>query len=159
MELAGQLAGQTIRIGYLGPDERLAAMVQAIKESCEAAGVTVEDVAAEHMSQIHLEIDPETGLPTIDAFLGPVDPMYEYGGPEALIQNVSALRVAEEKLWEDLYDIPVSAQPRTFILDRSVENVVPYTGLSGIGWNMDRWNINEELLGQVTATSEETSEQ
>lgn len=159
MELAGQLAGQTIRIGYLGPDERLAAMVQAIKESCEAAGVTVEDVAAEHMSQIHLEIDPETGLPTIDAFLGPVDPMYEYGGPEALIQNVSALRVAEEKLWEDLYDIPVSAQPRTFILDRSVENVVPYTGLSGIGWNMDRWNINEELAGQVTATSEETSEQ
>lgn len=163
MELAGGLAGQTIRVGYLGPDERLAAMVQALKQSCEPAGITIEDASAEHMSQIYLEMDPETGMPTIDAFLGPVDPMYEYGAPEALIQNVAALRSAEEKLWEDLYDIPVSAQPRTFILDKSVENVVPFTGLSGIGWNMDRWRVNEQLAAEmsaeISAANEENSEQ
>ncbi len=30
------------------------------------------------MSQHYLEMDPVTWTPTIDAFLGPVDPMTEY---------------------------------------------------------------------------------
>lgn len=139
MSAAASLAGQTIRIGYRGPDERYGAMVEEISKACEPAGITVEDKSAEYMSQAFLELDPATSLPTIDAFLGPVDPMSEYPAADADIRKVNELRAAEEALWEDVPTIPIAAQPRVFVVDRSVAGVVPYTGLAGIGWNMDRW--------------------
>ena len=59
-------------------------------------------------------------------------------------QELGALRSQEAHLWKQLPSIPLAAQPRTFAVDGAVRNVVPYTGLAGIGWNMDRWQLNTE---------------
>ena len=53
--------------------------------------------------------------------------------------DVNQLREAEEQLWREVPGIPLAAQPRWFVMDRTVGNVVTYKGLAGIGWNMDRW--------------------
>ena len=137
---AGDLNGTTIKVGYLGPDKRYAAMVEQLRASCEPAGITIEDASAEFMSQHHLEMDPETWAPTVDAFLGPVDPQTEYSTVESSMKNSAELKKTEEALWKDVPSIPLSAQPRVFLVRRDVEGVLPYTGVSGIGWNMDRWH-------------------
>ena len=92
------------------------------------------------MSQHYLEMDPETWAPTVDAFLGPVDPQTEYSTVESSMKNSAELKKTEEALWKDVPSIPLSAQPRVFLVRRDVEGVLPYTGVSGIGWNMDRWH-------------------
>ena len=137
---AGDLNGTTIKVGYLGPDKRYAAMVEQLRASCEPAGITLEDASAEFMSQHYLEMDPETWAPTVDAFLGPVDPQTEYSTVESSMKNAAELKKTEEALWKDVPSIPLSAQPRVFLVHRDVEGVLPYTGVSGIGWNMDRWH-------------------
>lgn len=148
--LASGLAGSTIRIGYLGPDERKAAMVQAIADACEPAGITVVDNSAEGWHAGHLgaitygewgEEMVEEG--TIDAFLGAIDPMSEYRTVSARLTEVQELREAERQMWEEIPFIPLAAEPRAFVVERSVGNVVVYTGLAGIGWNMDRWHIKD----------------
>ena len=70
-----------------------------------------------------------------------VDPKREFPAANNRAQELSALRAQEGFLWKELPSIPLAAQPRTFAVDESVRNVVPYTGLSGIGWNMDRWSL------------------
>ena len=137
---AGDLNGTTIKVGYLGPDKRYAAMVEQLRASCEPAGITIEDASGEFMSQHYLEMDPETWAPTVDAFLGPVDPQTEYSTVESSMKNAAELKKTEEALWKDVPSIPLSAQPRVFLVHRDVEGVLPYTGVSGIGWNMDRWH-------------------
>ena len=137
---ADDLNGTTIKVGYLGPDKRYAAMVEQLRASCEPAGITIEDASAEFMSQHYLEMDPETWAPTVDAFLGPVDPQTEYSTVESSMKNSAELKKTEEALWKDVPSIPLSAQPRVFLVRRDVEGVLPYTGVSGIGWNMDRWH-------------------
>lgn len=147
MATASGLAGNTIRIGYLGPNERLGAMVEQIRSSCEPAGITVEDASAPDMSAAQLAPDPVTGTPKIDAFLGAVDPLVEYGTASARISAVDELKEEEARLWEELPAIPLSAQPRVFILDRAVGNVLAHTGAAGIGWNMDRWFLEPGATG------------
>ncbi|MDK8503833.1 ABC transporter substrate-binding protein [Corynebacterium accolens] len=141
MAAAGQLNGTTIKVGYVGPDKRYQAMVEALRASCEPAGITIEDAADEQLSQFYLNPNPETGAPTIDAFLGPVDPLTEYSAADSSIKNSVQLKEQEEQLWDSVPSIPVAAQPRVFIVHRDVEGVLPYTGISGIGWNMDRWHV------------------
>lgn len=141
MAAAGQLNGTTIKVGYVGPDKRYQAMVEALRASCEPAGITIEDAADEQLSQFYLNPDPETGAPTIDVFLGPVDPLTEYSAADSSIKNSVQLKEQEEQLWDSVPSIPVAAQPRVFIVHRDVKGVLPYTGISGIGWNMDRWHV------------------
>lgn len=136
---ASAASGTTVRVGYQGPDERLAAMVAALKDACAPAGITIEDSSSDFMSKAYLELDPDTGAPTIDAFLGAVDPLSQYSSVDARIGEVEALKKDELALWDSVPAIPVAAQPRTFVVDQSVEGVLPNTGASGIGWNMDRW--------------------
>lgn len=155
-EKAAALWGTTIRIGYQGPDERMAAMVEAIRVSCEPAGITVVDASAEGSTMADLarlgtgrwgeELYIEGSL---DALLRPVDPAAEYGGVTAEDGNMVGLREAEEQAWEEAQVIPLAAEPRTFAIDDGVGNVVEYTGSTGIGWNMDRWRH------QVPLTQEE----
>ena len=137
---AGQLNGTTIKVAYLAPDSRYKAMVEQLRASCEPAGITIEDASAEFMSQHYLEMDPETWAPTVDAFLGPVDPHTEYSAAESTMRNSADLKKTEDSLWKDVPSIPLAAQPRVFLVRRDVEGVLPYTGVSGIGWNMDRWH-------------------
>lgn len=141
MAAAGELNGTTIKVGYVGPDKRYQAMVEALRASCEPAGITIEDAADEQLSQFYLNPNPETGEPTIDAFLGPVDPLTEYSAADSSIKNSVQLKEQEEQLWDSVPSIPIAAQPRVFIVHRDVEGVLPYTGISGIGWNMDRWHL------------------
>lgn len=144
MAAAGQLNGTTIKVGYVGPDKRYQAMIEALRASCEPAGITIEDAADEQLSQFYLNPNPETGEPTIDAFLGPVDPLTEYSAADSSIKNSVQLKEQEEQLWDSVPSIPVAAQPRVFIVHRDVEGVLPYTGISGIGWNMDRWHVSAQ---------------
>ncbi|MDO5511812.1 ABC transporter substrate-binding protein [Corynebacterium sp.] len=148
------IAGSTVRIGYAGPDERKAAMVEAIRVSCEEAGITVIDASeaggtladitrlgtGEWGEQVYVE-------GALDAVLMAVDPMAEFGAASARSNSLPFLREREEGLWETVPSIPLSAQPRRFVIDRTVGNVVVYTGLAGIGWNMDRWLSEDDGAG------------
>ncbi|ALC06059.1 hypothetical protein CDES_08270 [Corynebacterium deserti GIMN1.010] len=148
---ASALAGQTIRIGYDGPDERKAAMVEAIKTSCEPAGITVVDASQEAVSLNDLsrtEVS-EWGYEqyfdgTLDAVLRTVDPNREFETANSLGNDPESTRRTEEELWTEVPSIPLAAQPRVFVIDRTVGNVVVNTDLAGIGWNMDRWSRSEE---------------
>ena len=159
MDTAGQLAGMTIRIGYLGEDERLQAMVDSIRQQCEPAGITVEEVSGGNVSAAFLEMDPETWLPSIDAFLGPIDSRSQYGVSSASLAQVDELRDEERKLWEELSGLPLSAEPHTFFISSQLANAVPYTGSTGIGWNMDRWTVRESEEPEASSddTESETS--
>lgn len=140
---ASALWGTTVRIGYVGPDERKAAMVDAIRTSCEQSGITVEDASADASTLAELGWNNADESLTMDAFLGSADPMNEYGTVSARLTEVEELRKAEEQMWTELPSIPLAAEPRSFVVHQDVGNVVVYSGLTGIGWNMDRWRLSE----------------
>ncbi|UIZ93358.1 peptide ABC transporter [Corynebacterium sp. CNCTC7651] len=145
---ASALAGTEVRIGAPYPSERYAAMIEAMRASCEPAGITIVDVTGDGKSLADLprfqygewgeEIIAEG---TVDAVLRPIDPLMEYPAASNRPQNLSTIAGQEHFLWNVLPSIPLAAQPVTFAIDRNVGNVVPYTGLSGIGWNMNRWQF------------------
>ncbi|WP_029975445.1 ABC transporter substrate-binding protein [Corynebacterium ulcerans] len=148
IDVAKRLEGKTIKVGYDGPDPRKKAMVEEIRKSCAAAGITIEDAAKEAASLADLShthvTDSGVGLieeGTIDAILMAVDPSSEYADVASLSNNVQATRAAERRSWEEVPTIPLASQPRVFVVDKAVGNVVTNTDLSGIGWNMDRWNV------------------
>ena len=151
IEGASVLSGTEIRIGYPYPDARFAAMVESIRRTCEPAGITVKDVTEGGKTLADLpraEYD-EWGNETwtdgaADVILHATDPMREFPSANNRAQELGALRAQEGHLWKQLPSIPLAAQPRTFAVDGAVRNVVPYTGLAGIGWNMDRWQLNTE---------------
>ena len=147
IDAAKAAAGLELRVGYTVPNGRMAAMVEAMRASCEPAGITIIDATGEGKTRGDLataepawnEHDPEKE--TIDAYLGAVDPMVEYETSVSRSEELQSLRSEEERLWDELPSIPLSAQPRTFIVDKNIKNVVVYTGPVGIGWNMDRWHV------------------
>lgn len=154
IEAASALSGYEVRIGYPYPDARFAAMVDSIRRSCEPAGINVVDVtgATEEGKTLadlpRIEYD-EWGNEawaegSVDVILRAEDPMREYPAANNRAQELGALRAQEGHLWKQLPSIPLAAQPRTFAVDGAVRNVVPYTGLAGIGWNMDRWQLHSE---------------
>ena len=78
---------------------------------------------------------------TIDAMLRPVNPQTEYTIPSTRAADLDAMRKRETELWDELPSLPLAAQPRSFAVDRKLTNVIVYTGPTGIGWNMDRWQL------------------
>lgn len=151
MAKASALSGQAIRIGYDGPDERKAAMVEAIRASCEPAGIEVIDASQEAVSLNDLSRTEtsEWGYEqyfegTLDAVLRTVDPLREFENANSLGNDPESTRRTEEQLWDEVPSIPLAAQPRVFVIDRTVGNVVVNTDLAGIGWNMDRWSRSED---------------
>ncbi|MCX7537155.1 ABC transporter substrate-binding protein [Corynebacterium sp. P5875] len=150
LTVARALSGTTIRIGYLGPDPRFAAMVEAIRMSCEPAGITVIDASSDGSTLgdlVRSSYDewwnPRVTEGTLDALLVALVPEGEYGSINVTSDDLEEFRAAEERLWQDVPTIPLAAEPRTFVVDRNVGNVVVNTGNSGIGWNMDRWQESE----------------
>lgn len=147
IEGAKEAEGLELRIGYLSPSKRYAAMVEAIRRSCEPAGITVIDATGDGKTRGDLftedhpanEHNPNEEM--VDAYLGAVDPMAEYETSVSRSEELPSLRSEEHRLWDELPSIPLSAQPRTFIVDKNIQNVVVYTGPVGIGWNMDRWQV------------------
>ena len=115
-------------------------------KTCEPAGVRIVDVTGEgktlaDLPRIYInEAAERVELEgQADALLFAVDPMSAYPAALNRPENLSVLRAQEGFLWNALPSLPLTAQPVTFAIDRNVGNVVPYTGLSGIGWNMNRW--------------------
>ncbi|WP_334265158.1 ABC transporter substrate-binding protein [Corynebacterium sp. Marseille-Q4381] len=146
VERARALEGAEVRIGYAYPSKRYAAMVEAMRRSCEPAGVTIVDATGDGKSLADLpraeigEWGEEVAADgTIDAFIYPADPMTSFPAALNKADNLGVLRAQEIFLWDRLPTIPLIAQPVTFAIDREVSNVVAYTGLSGIGWNVNRW--------------------
>lgn len=146
IEAARSAEGSELRVGYAEPNERKAAMVEAMRVACEPAGITIVDATEEgktleDLGRIHIGEGGEESIEegSIDAFLGAVNPMTEYAAAEARLSGLEQLRRDEEFLWDDLPSLPLAANPRSFVIDRNVGNVVVYTGLAGTGWNMDRW--------------------
>ncbi|MDY3127965.1 MAG: ABC transporter substrate-binding protein [Corynebacterium sp.] len=153
---ASALWGTTVRIGYLGPNKRLAAMVEKMRATCAEAGIAIEDVSAANMSPALLNLDEETWTSSADVFLGPIDPRMEYGNASVRISAVEELRQTEQNLWEQMPALPLAAEPHTFFIARGVANAVIYTGPSGLGWNMDRWIIDDNEAFHTSANSAAT---
>ncbi|MDK8306771.1 ABC transporter substrate-binding protein [Corynebacterium imitans] len=145
---ASRISGAQIRMAYPYPNARHAAMVESMRRTCEPAGITIIDVteSGKTLADLpHATLDDQ-GNPgysegNIDVLLRPVDPMKEYPAADNRAANVGALRAQEKALWEQLPSLPLATQPRTFAVHRGVANVVPYAGMNGISWNMDRWRM------------------
>lgn len=148
---ASAAGGLELRVGYAHPSPRMAAMVESIRATCEPAGITVIDVTASTGAGATLRelgrVDVgEWGEDvvvegTIDAMLRPVNPQTEYTIPSTRAADLDAMRKRETELWDELPSLPLAAQPRSFAVDRKLTNVIVYTGPTGIGWNMDRWQL------------------
>ncbi|MEV0246417.1 ABC transporter substrate-binding protein [Nocardia sp. NPDC050712] len=166
---AAKAAGQTIRIGYLGPDERRARTVAMIAESCKSAGITVVDAGA-------VDFDPgRLGAGQVDAVLGSTAAAPGPAGAQSAVAATSALRTGnglnfgrfgngrydsltdqlaaddnstvqlnlltegENLLWAEMPSIPLFATPRTIAFANGLQNGVAGPTQAGSGWNMDRW--------------------
>nr|WP_235870600.1 ABC transporter substrate-binding protein [Rhodococcus xishaensis] len=159
----------TVRIGYLGPDERRARTVREIAASCEGAGITVVDVGSPEFRPSAL------GAGQADAALAgtasasgaggssvPTDASFalrsgngdNFGGfsnqrfdqivdqlavDGSLAARMSLLGEAEAILWNEMPTIPLFDQPRTVASSKGIHAVVPNPTRSGAGWNMDKW--------------------
>ncbi|MEU8898289.1 ABC transporter substrate-binding protein [Nocardia sp. NPDC048505] len=166
---SAKAAGQTLRIGYLGPDERRARTVAMIAESCKGAGITVVDAGA-------ADFDPsQLAAGKVDAVLGGAGGVPGPSGSLSGVAATSALRTGnglnfgrfgngrydsitdqlaaddnstaqlnlltegENLLWAEMPSIPLFATPRTIAFAEGLQNGVAGPTQAGSGWNMDRW--------------------
>lgn len=167
-EAAGASA-LTVRVGYLGPDERRARTVREIAASCAPAGITVEDagtpdfrpgaLGAEQVDAVlagtgsaagaagsSVATDASFALRTGngDNFGGFSNRRYDEIVDQLAVDGSLAARMslsgeAEAILWNDMPTVPLFDQPRTTAHSAGMHGVVPNPTRSGAGWNMDRW--------------------
>lgn len=162
-------AQPTVRIGYLGPDDRRAKTVAAIADSCKNAGITVQDTASGDFSPQALRdgtVDAVLAGPAAAAAAagsgGGVEAMFalrsgagtNYGGFDnpryttlvdqlagdgTAATQLSAATEAETILWSEMPTIPLFNTPRTVAFADGMRAGVPNPAETGAGWNMDRW--------------------
>lgn len=159
----------TVRIGYLGPDDRRAQTVTMIADACKPAGITVVDAGAPDFTPARLTEG------TVDAVLGSTASAPGPAGSSEGVAATSALRTgnglnagrfgngrydaiteqlaadgnsatqlnlfteAENLLWAELPSIPLFATPRTIAFGKGLRNGIAAPTQAGSGWNMDRW--------------------
>lgn len=128
--------GSTVRLSYDRANDRYAAMANAIRESCQESGVTVDDVSADHADSTAL-------TDRADIFLQAVDPATYFSTSTFVGGTIDERRQAEEELWDSMPTIPLSAEPRAVVVHNAVSNLVPSTSNVGVGWNMDRWKKDQ----------------
>ncbi|MCS4535193.1 ABC transporter substrate-binding protein [Corynebacterium sp. HS2168-gen11] len=148
LQTAEKLRGKTVRIGYTGKDERKAAMVAAIAESCKPAGIEVKDVSSHAFGLGSLAVDKMDAAQQViettgeaDAILDAIDPMLLFPYTANQSTDIEAARTAEAVSWDYVRTVPLSPEPRVFVIDRRVVNVLQNSDLYGLGWNMDRWDV------------------
>ncbi|MEV0292518.1 ABC transporter substrate-binding protein [Nocardia sp. NPDC050710] len=166
---AGAAANQTIRIGYLGPDDRRGRTVAMIAEACKPAGITVVDAGSADFTPTQLTEGK------VDAVLGGTASMPGPAGSLTGVMATSALRTgnglnfgrfgngrydaitdqlaaddnstvqlnllteSENLLWSEMPSIPLFVTPRTIAFADGLHNGVAGPSQAGSGWNMDRW--------------------
>ncbi|WP_051178756.1 ABC transporter substrate-binding protein [Nocardia concava] len=166
---AGPLANQTVRIGYVKPDERRAATVAAIAAACKPAGITVIDAGAPDFTASQLtegKVDAvlggTAGMPGPSGTLTATDAIaslrtgaglnfgrFGNGRYDAIADQLAAednsgvvlnlLTEQENLLWSEMPSIPLFAGPRTVAFGDGMENGIASPTRAGAGWNMDRW--------------------
>jgi peptide/nickel transport system substrate-binding protein len=166
-------APQPVRIGYQGPNARLAVVVGAITKSCAPAGITVTNVPLDSSGPQALrdgKIDVllagtggatgsgSTGSSAMDAYdlhTGNGNNLSGYTNPQVdgaiagLVvsadpaERVRLLAQAAPPLWADMPTLPLYRQQRTLLLSKKMYAVSRNPTRWGAGWNMDRWALVE----------------
>ncbi len=159
----------TVRIGYQGPNARLAVTVGVITKSCAAAGITVADVTLNSSGPQALKdgkIDVllastggatgsgSTGSSAMDAYdlhSGNGNNLSGYSNAQvdgiigALAvsadpaERVRLLADGAPVLWGDMPTLPLYRQQRTLLMSKNMYAVSRNPTRWGAGWNMDRW--------------------
>ncbi|MGA7131347.1 MAG: hypothetical protein WBZ15_03150, partial [Mycobacterium sp.] len=159
----------TVRIGYRGPNARLAAIVGAIAKGCGPAGIAVSDVTSDSVGPQALKdgaVDVllastggatgsgstgSSGLDAYDLHTGNGNNLsgYSNGQIDGIISSlvVSAdpadlVRLLSESapvLWADMPTLPLYRQQRTLLSSKKTYAVGTNPSRWGAGWNMDRW--------------------
>lgn len=159
----------TVRLGYWGPDNRLAAVVAAITKSCAAAGITVQEVTSPKVGPQSLranDIDVllatgggsagsgSTGSSVLDAYAlhsGNGNNLSGYSNErvDGVIGTLAVTTDPKEQarllgegatiLWGDVPTLPLYRQQRTLLVNKDLTLVRPNPTRWGAGWNMDRW--------------------
>ncbi len=164
-------APQQVRIGYQGPNARLAVTVGVIAKSCAAAGITVANVNLDTSGPQALrdgKIDVllastggasgsgSTGSSAMDAYdlhSGNGNNLSGYSNPQ-VDGAISALAVSADPaerarllaqaaplLWADMPTLPLYRQQRTLLKSKKMYAVSRNPTRWGAGWNMDRWAL------------------
>ncbi|WP_213571817.1 ABC transporter substrate-binding protein [Rhodococcus sp. USK13] len=159
----------TVRIGYLGPDPRRAAIVAAVAAACAPAGITVQDAGSEEFTPSMLRDGQVDGLlagtasaPGAAGTAAPTTAMYALRGgsrnnfgdyangrvdqivDQLAVDSSTATQLAlsteaENILWSEVPTVPLFNQPRTVGFAAGLEAGAVNPTRSGAGWNMDRW--------------------
>ncbi|MEV0946478.1 ABC transporter substrate-binding protein [Rhodococcus sp. NPDC049939] len=159
----------TVRIGYLGPDERRAEIVAATAEACAPAGITVEDVGSPEFTPTMLRdgqadavlagtasASGAAGTAAVTTAMyalrsgigsnfgdytnGRIDEIVDRLAVDSSIADQLALSTeAENILWSEMPTVPLFHQPRTIAFEAGLQSGSPNPTRSGAGWNMDRW--------------------
>jgi peptide/nickel transport system substrate-binding protein len=159
----------TVRIGYLAPNARLAAVVAAMTKACAPAGITVQDASSDSTGPDALtgnKIDVliastggavasgSSGSSAIDAYdlhTGNGNNLSGYSNPQVdgIIDNLAVtiepkdvahlLADSAGALWNDMPTLPLYRQQRALITANKMYAVSPNPTRWGAGWNMDRW--------------------
>ncbi|OBK52180.1 ABC transporter substrate-binding protein [Mycobacterium sp. 1081908.1] len=162
-----------VRIGYQGPNARLAVTVGTITKSCAPAGITVTGVPLDTSGPQALrdgKIDVlvastggatgsgSTGSSAMDAYAlhsGNGNNLSGYSNPQvdgaisALVvsadpaERVRLLAQAAPPLWADMPTLPLYRQQRTLLTSKKMYAVSRNPTRWGAGWNMDRWALVE----------------
>lgn len=166
-------ASQTVRVGYQGPNARLAVTVGVITKSCAPAGITISNVTLDSPGPQALKdgkIDVllastggatgsgSTGSSAMDAYAlhsGNGNNLSGYANPQvdsvigALAvsadpaERVRLLAQAAPLLWADMPTLPLYRQQRTLLASKKMYAVGRNPTRWGAGWNMDRWALIE----------------
>ncbi|OBI48125.1 hypothetical protein A5707_18640 [Mycobacterium kyorinense] len=158
-----------VRIGYRGPNARLAATVGAIVKACAPAGITVSDVTSDTIGPQTLrdgKIDVllastggasgsgSTGSSAFDAYAlhagnGNNLSGYHNGQIDGIISALAVsadpaelVRLLGESapvLWADMPTLPLYRQQRSLLMSKKMYAVGTNPSRWGAGWNMDRW--------------------
>ena len=161
----------TVRIGYHGPNARLAVTVGTIAKSCAAAGVTVANVILDSSGPQALrdgKIDVllaatggasgsgSTGSSAMDAYdlhSGNGNNLSGFANArvDAVIgalavsadpaERVRLIGEAAPVLWGDMPTLPLYRQQRTLLMSKKMYAVTRNPTRWGAGWNMDRWAL------------------
>jgi peptide/nickel transport system substrate-binding protein len=158
-----------VRIGYRGPNARLAAIVGAIAKACGPAGIAVSDVTSDSVGPQALKdgkIDVllastggatgsgSTGSSAMDAYdlhTGNGNNLsgYSNGQIDGIIGSLAVsadpgdrVRLLAESapvLWGGMPTLPLYRQQRTLLASKKMYAVGTNPSRWGAGWNMDRW--------------------
>lgn len=166
---AAGVQAPTIRVGYLGPDERRAKTVQAIAEACKPAGINVVDAASPQFTaaalrdgQVDAVLAGTASSPGAAGSAVNTDALYALRGGSgtnygrfdnsrynAIVDQLSddsssdtQLNMpaeAEGLLWSEMPSISLFNEPRTTAFADGLDAGIPSLTKAGAGWNMDRW--------------------